>query len=190
GNILIDAAAQAATRGRQTLDRDGILGAKGRVNEPALKRLLRHPYYRKGAPKSTGRDDFPVKKFLAEARVRGADLVATATALTVESIAKAYEDLILKKGYPLRAIFVSGGGAKNPTLMEWLQMRLPEIRVAKLSEEGFDGQLIEAQGFACFGYLALHGQPVGGPWTGVRDFGPPAHITPGRNWNEIVATRS
>src|SRR5205085_10140307 len=115
-------------------------------------------------------------------KTRDASLVATATAITVESIARAYETFILKKNLPLHTIYFTGGGARNRFLIKSLRARLSEIRIAPLTELGSDPHYIEANAFAYFGHLALQGQPLGGAWTGVRNWAPPAHITPGRAW--------
>jgi anhydro-N-acetylmuramic acid kinase len=113
-------------------------------------------------------------------------LVATATAITVESIARAYGDFILKKKLPLAGIYFSGGGSRNKFLMNCLRRRLSGIGISKVEDLGVDGRYLEATAFAYFGFLALLGCPLGGPWTGVSGWAPPAHIIPGRNWPQIV----
>ncbi len=190
GNVWIDAATVTATRGKQTFDRNGALAKKGTVDQKALRKLLAHPYFRKAPPKSTGRDDFPIEIFLKACKKKGADLVATATAVTIESIALAYENQILKRKLPLHRIFVCGGGAKNTTLIQGLAARMPNIHFSALDQSGLDPQLIESQAFAYFGFLSLMGRPLGGPWTGAKRFGPPAQLIPGENWLSIVRSIS
>jgi anhydro-N-acetylmuramic acid kinase len=185
-NIWIDAAAELATAGRKKIDEDGKLAARGKIDIPGVRRALNHPYFKKQVPKSTGRDDFPFELLLAATRARGADLVATATAVTVESIGLAYEAWIIGKRRPLGAILLCGGGARNPVLVGWLQDRLSGVPVEPIESVGLSGKVIEAQGFALFGYLALNGKPLGGSWTGVKEFGPPAHIVPGKNWSAVL----
>lgn len=186
-NLWIDAAAARATNGHLRMDRGGRLARLGRVDDEAVRRALAHPFFRKSAPKSTGRDEFPFELLTKHTGAKGADLVATATAVTVESIARAYENAILRRGLPLHTIHFGGGGAKNPTLLEWLAARLPSIRIATLEDSGHDSQLVEAQAFAYSGCLALLGHPVGGAWTGASGFAPPAHLIPGANWRRVVA---
>lgn len=185
-NVYIDTAAEIATRGKKSFDRGGELAAKGRVNEAVLKKLMAHPFLKLKPPKSTGRDDFTVDWFKKIAgKLKGPDLVATATAFTVESIAQAYEKYLLGK-HPLRTVYFTGGGTKNLTLMAWLEHRLEGLKVSTLEEAGFDPQYIEAQAFAFMGYRSLLGLPVGGSWTGAPGFAPPGWITPGRNWRELL----
>ncbi len=112
-------------------------------------------------------------------------VVATATALTVESIGRAYEQHILRKKLPLHTVYICGGGAKNHALTSWLQDRLPTVTFSPLEASGLDPQYIEAQAFALYGYMSLQGSPLGGSWTGVRGFGSPGHITPGKNWGTL-----
>lgn len=185
GNIWIDAATARATAGRLRMDRGGRLGARGEPDYRAIESILSRRYFQCPPPKSTGRDDFPFQQLLARTRARGPDLVATATWVTIESIARAYERHVTGMRLPLGQILLSGGGARNRTLLTGLRARLPGIEVRTLTEEGIDGQLVEAQAFAYFGYLTLVGAPVGGSWTGCHGFGPPGHIIPGLNWGRL-----
>jgi anhydro-N-acetylmuramic acid kinase len=190
-NAWIDAAAARVSHGKLAMDRGGKLAKKGRPDLGAVRAVLAHPFFRKHAPKSTGRDDFPFEILLKLTDVRGPDLVATATAVTIASVAQAYEKEILKQGLPLDQIHFCGGGAKNPALIggirDWLGDRV-EVHVLGQSGRGsaYDPQLIEAQAFAYAGCLSLLGSPIGGPWTGARGFGPPAHVIPGENWAEVT----
>src|SRR5262249_38931398 len=122
-------------------------------------------------------------------RAKGADLVATATMITVESIALAYENAILRKKLPLHEIYFCGGGANNPSIVEGVRRRLrsTNVHVCSICQAGLDPQLVEAQAFAYLGYLSLLGEPVGGAWTGARDFGPPGHLIPGTNWERLLS---
>jgi len=185
-NLWIDAAAALVTDGRVQFDRDGKLAASVSPDFRAIENILKERFFAKRPPKSTGRDDFPFSLFQEATRARDAGLVATATAITVESIGRAYADFVTKRGLPLNAIYFCGGGARNRFLMESLQRRLSGIEVKKLDSTGFDSKFIEAQAFAYFGYLALRGEALGGSWTGAELSAPSAHIIPGANWPEIV----
>lgn len=186
-NVWIDAAMVNATRGKKQFDAGGATALQGEIDLPILKILLKHPYLKRSAPKSTGRDEFPPEYFFERAKkLKGDDLVATATAYTVETIAQAYEKFILGERRPLTRIYLCGGGAKNLAIRTWLSDRLPGVTVLTLEEHGFLSEFIEAQAFAFLGYRSLLGLPVGGSWTGVQGFAPPAMITPGKNWLGIL----
>ncbi len=183
-NLWIDEAVARATRGKQTFDRGGMIAATGTMDLTAVERVLKLPYFKKGIPKSTGRDDFPFELLASRTRARGADLVATATAVTAASIADAYKRFVIKK-HRLSAIYFSGGGARNEMLMDSVAVLLPGVRVQSIAEVGLDETLIECQAFAILAYRTLRGEPLGGAWTGVRGWGPPAHIIPGENWERV-----
>jgi anhydro-N-acetylmuramic acid kinase len=139
GNMIIDELAWIATNGRQTYDVDGILAAGGRVHEKLLEKWMSDPYFSKSPPKTTGRELFGAqfaRRIMKEAKgIDIHDLIATATALTAESIARAYRDFIHPRG-PVHEVLLAGGGAKNPTLVRMLDERMPKTKllVYKASE--------------------------------------------------------
>lgn len=128
GNMLIDELASTATGGAQTYDVDGAIGARGKVRHDLLDAWMSDPYFSKAPPKTTGRELFGAqfaKRIRADSPgVPIEDLVATATALTAESIARAYRDFIQPRG-PIHEVLVAGGGANNPTLLAMMKERLP-----------------------------------------------------------------
>ncbi|MBI3182123.1 MAG: anhydro-N-acetylmuramic acid kinase [Myxococcales bacterium] len=171
GNMLLDALSQRASRGRLRFDRDGELSRRGRVIRPALEELLRHPFLRRPPPRSTGRESFGkelASKLWRRFGRRPFDLLATAAAFTVEATARAYEKWVLP-ARTLEAIYLSGGGSRNPTLVGGLSRRLAPLPVRPLADLGFPEEAKEA---ACFALLAsewLAGQPQNvPPATGAR----------------------
>ena len=139
GNMIIDELAWIATNGKQTYDADGALAEAGNVREDLLERWMADPYFTKSPPKTTGRELFGAqfaRRILAESKdVDVHDLIATATALTAESIARAYRDFIHPRG-PVHEVLLAGGGAKNATLVRMLQARMPKqkLKIYKASE--------------------------------------------------------
>ena len=185
-NLWIDAAAELVSGGKLKFDRDGKMARGHEADSRAVENVLHEDFFARRPPKSTGRDDFPFSILLKATRVRDGRLVATATEITVESIARAYESFVMKRGMPLREIYFSGGGARNSFLMERLRARMDGVEVRKIDELGVDSRFLEANAFGYFGYLALKGAALGGSWTGVEGWAPPAHVMPGRNWERIV----
>ena len=139
GNMIIDELTWVATNGRQTYDVDGALAEAGKVREDLLQRWMSDSYFSMSPPKTTGRELFGTqyaRRILAEAPdVPIDDLIATATALTAESIARAYRDFIHPRG-PVHEVLLAGGGAKNPTLVQMLRERMPKqkLLIYKASE--------------------------------------------------------
>ena len=129
GNMIIDELAYEATNGGQTFDADGAIGARGKVHEDLLASWMSDPYFAKSPPKTTGRELFGAqfaKRIRKESPdVPIEDLVATATALTAESIARAYRDFLEPRG-PIHEVLVAGGGANNPTLLAMMRKRMPK----------------------------------------------------------------
>ncbi len=163
GNMMLDALASRISGGRLRMDRDGRIAARGQVNQPLLARLMRNPYFGRRPPKSTGREEFGthlLDRIVADARrmkIVDYDLVATVTALTARSIADACRRFILPRG-PVDQLIVTGGGAKNSTLMRMLAAELPEVEVITAAELGVDGDALEAVAFAILGYQMLRGR--------------------------------
>jgi len=105
------------------------------------------------APRTAGREQYGrdyAARFLNECRRHAKnpeDALATATALTAESIAKSYERFVRPKmkGAPVDYI-VSGGGARNATLIAMLSRWLEPIgcRVMAIEEFGMPAEAKEA----------------------------------------------
>jgi anhydro-N-acetylmuramic acid kinase len=153
-------------------DRDGELARAGAPVEAVVRELMRDPYFLQEPPKSTGRELFTpdyVRSFIDRCRGAGAsqkDTVATAVLLTARSIADAYGRFIAE---PVEEVLVSGGGARNPALVEALRRELAPMRTRLFEEEFFDGEAKEAVAFALLGYLHLMGRPGNVPRaTGAR----------------------
>jgi anhydro-N-acetylmuramic acid kinase len=155
-------------------DEDGRIAASGRVLQPVVDALLAEPYFAAEPPKSTGRELFDaayVKRLIAMCRTEksdatDADLVATATALTAQSIADAYRRFIPE---PVTETIISGGGAKNAALRAQLTRAIAPLRVATFEERFFDGEAKEAVAFALLAHLHLEGLPGNVPTaTGAR----------------------
>ncbi len=168
GNALIDAAVEIATSGRHTFDRDGRLAAQGKVLPDLLEELLAHPYFALATPKSTGREVFgrPFVERLVEAvQPEGdedwLDLIATLTELTARSIADAYARWVIPRG--VEEVFVTGGGARNPTLLARLRTLVDPLPVRDASELGVDPDVKEAIAFAVLAWAHLRGIPANVP---------------------------
>jgi anhydro-N-acetylmuramic acid kinase len=145
-------------------DVDGKLAHAGTPDERVVAELLAAPYFAAHPPKSTGRELFDAAyahDLVARCRSRrtgatSADIVSTATLLTARSISDAYTRFIPE---PISEVLLSGGGARNPALVEMIRRLLAPLAVLRFDERFFDGDAKEAVAFALLGWLHLRGRP-------------------------------
>jgi anhydro-N-acetylmuramic acid kinase len=167
GNMVIDAVVQQLF-GRN-YDRGGKIARGGQPHNDVIQRLLAAPFFRQRPPRTAGREEFGrefVGRFLQ--MCRGAsrpDVVATATALTARSIADALRRFVLARDKSYRELIVSGGGAKNPTLVSILRRELTPLRLAlHFSDEfGIPAEAKEAVAFALLAHETWHRRPSNVP---------------------------
>ena len=184
GNMVIDHLVGRITAGRRRYDAGGRLAARGCVCEPLLKELMRHPFFRRRPPKTTGREEFGAA-FAEDLWRRGqamgladADLMATATTLTSRSIAKAYQRFL-----PVAPdeVILCGGGAHNQTLVAMLRKKLHPAKVLTTDDFGISADAKEAVSFAVLAAATIRGLPANVPLaTGARRPVVLGKIIPGR----------
>jgi anhydro-N-acetylmuramic acid kinase len=167
GNMVIDAVMEEIFGRRY--DRDGKIAAAGRVLDRVVAQLMRARFFGQKPPRTAGREEFGseyVSRFLRLCRdADKADVVATATALTARSIADAVQRFVLRKQGRYQEMIVSGGGAKNPTLMAMLRNQIAPLGIAlRYSDEfGLPSEAKEAVAFAVLAYETWHRRPSNVP---------------------------
>lgn len=111
-------------------DEAGRFAADGAVNQALLNALLDEPFFEQAPPKSTGRDLFNSEwldaKLAGFASLAPADVQATLTTLTAVSVAREIE----RHAPGCRAVYVCGGGARNPELLKALERALDQSGVS------------------------------------------------------------
>jgi len=139
------------------VDEDGAFAATGKVNGAALDQMLANAFFDRLPPKSLDRMDFGTEAVEA---LSPADGAATLTAFTAASLARA------RAHFPDSAEtwIVSGGGRHNKTLMAMLKARV-NAPVISAEEAGWDGDALEAQGFAYLAMRSKKGLPLSLPTT-------------------------
>jgi anhydro-N-acetylmuramic acid kinase len=164
-------------------DRDGERARRGRAVSSAMNSLLADPYFTQLPPKSTGRERFGpefAERLIGLVRQAGGsdnDAIATATALTAETVASAISRWTPAAGG--EELVISGGGARNPALVEQLAARVHPRPIKLFDELFFNGEAKEALVFAFLGHLTLSGRPGNLPAaTGARGPRVLGHITP------------
>lgn len=147
GNAMIDDAMQ--TQHGKAFDEGGAIAASEKIDEAQIQEWLKNPYFDLKPPKSLDRNDFNIT-----------GNIATLTAFTVEGIAKSLEHLPQAP----KAWYITGGGRKNKTMMQELADRLG-VPVLPVEEAGWNGDAIEAEGFAYLAVRSLAGLPLTFPTT-------------------------
>jgi anhydro-N-acetylmuramic acid kinase len=147
GNTLMDAWCEKVNG--NSYDKDGEFAFQGKVLPDLLKLLLSEQYFSQSPPKSTGREKFNLvwlKGQLAQLETgsnSNADIQRTLLELSAVSISQQ----IQSHSAPC-AIFVCGGGALNPLLMQRLQALMPDYRISDTRALNIDPMFVEAIAFA------------------------------------------
>jgi len=176
GNMVIDALAQKLLGKR--FDPNGAFAARGKVLQTVLRKTLSNPYFMLKPPRTAGREQFGreyAARFLADCKRNSKqpeDALATATALTAETIAQSYKTFVraAMRGSQVDYV-VSGGGASNQTLMAMLAERLEPLgsKLASSSDFGVPVEAKEAMAFALLAWQTWHHLPGNVPTaTGAR----------------------
>lgn len=176
-NALLDAAVVRGTDGVARFDVDGALASSGRVDATVLGELLAEPYFRRSAPKSTGKELFHLGYLDARPRLLALavrDQLATLAELTARTVARAVLDADADV-----AVF-AGGGVRNPLVMRRIRELLTDVSVLTYDELGVDPDAKEALLFAMLGWLTWHGIPGASPtYTGAARPVVLGSVTPG-----------
>lgn len=161
GNTIIDAACREYFN--KPYDEDSAIANAGRVDELLLDDLLHHPFFNASLPKTTGPELFNLE-YVANAQqtsrsfnINKTDLVTTLSAFTGRTISN-----FIKTHFniPSLKIFVSGGGARNPYVINYLKNALPDATISNTSDLGINPDAKEAILFALLGNEALCGEPI------------------------------
>ncbi|MBD3349342.1 MAG: anhydro-N-acetylmuramic acid kinase [Candidatus Eisenbacteria bacterium] len=168
GNALLDEIMSRATDGAESFDRDGRLALEGEAREDAVEEFLRHPYFAKRPPKSTGKELFGNEAARRLARMvnrdtrleslEGAplrDLLATAALVTARGVSDATRSFLPR----VEEVVASGGGTSNRAIMECLRRLFDPVPVVGLEALGMDPDAKEAVGFAVLARETLRGRP-------------------------------
>ena len=162
GNMVIDQLMQGLFD--KPYDRNGETARAGEILQPVLEHFLDGGYMRRKPPKTAGREEFGreyAQAFLRRCgRASKADVIATATALTAQSIARAIGKFVLPCGMYSEYI-VSGGGTRNRTLMRMLgeDVAALGLKLRHSDELGVPSQAKEAVAFALLAYQTWHRRP-------------------------------
>lgn len=161
-NVLADA--WASRHLDKPFDENGQFAASGHVHPALLDELLDEPFFMQPPPKSTGRDLFNTQwldvKLRGFATLSPADVQATLVELTGLSITRE----IVRHAPDCRAVYVCGGGARNPVMLAALARALAAhglagALVTTTAALGVPPHQVEALAFAWLAMRCIARQP-------------------------------
>lgn len=161
GNTLIDAVCRQYFD--LPFDENAKIALSGNVNQQLLSALKAHSFFEEKLPKSTGPELFNMD-YVAQAQQKSStqnisptDLLATLTVFTAQILAES-----ILKNFPVQnlQIYVSGGGARNPMMLQNLQKMLPKSSIQNSDVLGLNADAKEAVLFALLANEAVAGEPT------------------------------
>ncbi|MFT6985208.1 MAG: anhydro-N-acetylmuramic acid kinase [Psychromonas sp.] len=159
GNMLMDGWINKVKN--QPFDKNADFAKHGKVSSLLLTQLLSDPYFALPAPKSTGREKFNLdwlEQQLTEidgALLSDADIQRTLLELSAQTISQQ-----IKQSSAGGDVFVCGGGALNPLLMQRIQSLLPLHTVNDTNALDIDPMFVEAIAFAWLAEQRLLKAPI------------------------------
>lgn len=154
GNTLMDVWCKKHTG--KDYDAKGEWAAQGAYSASFLDKLCSHSYFKKNAPKSTGRELFNLSwleqqlalepKIIAPQHIQAT--LAMFTSRTIVDEIHKFKDV--------EQVYVCGGGAKNEFLMECLSSQLNACELSTTEDLGIAPDSVEALAFAWLAYAHIH----------------------------------
>ena len=159
GNTLLDAYARKFLN--QPYDENGAMARSGRLNADLLAALKVDTFFDAPFPKTTGPEVFSIA-YVEAAQIRShteiitpADLMATLVQFSADTIADAIGRVMhTDETYH---VYMSGGGAHNPTLTDAIRQKLPNCIFGSTTGLGINGDAKEAVLFAVLANECLMG---------------------------------
>ncbi len=155
GNALLDDFIY--TRQNKRFDEGGVLAKSGTVEEALVETWMAMPYFTLPVPKSLDRNEWDVS---AADYLSDEDGAATLAAFSVEAIVHG-ASLLPKEP---QMWLVCGGGRHNRYFIDYLQLGLM-MPVKPVEDVGWNGDAIEAEGFAYLAVRSILGEALSLPMT-------------------------
>ncbi|MFN4149743.1 MAG: N-acetylmuramic acid 6-phosphate etherase, partial [Candidatus Sericytochromatia bacterium] len=163
GNMIIDSMIKKISNGKLNYDANGEMASNGKVSQALLSDLLSNPYFDRLPPKSTGREIFgeqysnEVWNKAKSLNLSNEDIVSTVTFFTAKTISDAFYKFLPELP---EEMVISGGGAKNSTLLKYLKELLDnKVEISNIEKYGILSDAKEAVAFALLAYCTIFGLP-------------------------------
>lgn len=162
GNTLMDQFVQQNFK-PLFFDEDAAIARKGEVNKVLLNKLLQHNFFMQEFPKTTGPELFNLTYLdnalssIEKQNISNEDILSTLNRFTAEGIVKGIKKFI--SADIIAAVYLSGGGAHNPLLLENLKEMLPNIIFKNTRDLGINPDAKEAILFALLANETVAGDP-------------------------------
>lgn len=158
GNMLIDGLCSYYFH--KSYDKDAKIASKGKINKLLFEFICREDeYFRMKPPKSTGREYYGkafLKNIINKSKnISEEDVLRTVTEYTSYSLYYNISHFVNEKN--ISEIFVSGGGASNPVIMNSLKSYFVNSKVGKLELKGINPANKEAVLFAVLANETISG---------------------------------
>ncbi|WP_234567140.1 anhydro-N-acetylmuramic acid kinase [Rhodohalobacter sp. 614A] len=165
GNTLIDSLMMHYYN--KPYDEDGNVAFSGDLNEGLLRELLNDDWFEEEKSKTTGPEFFNIpwlkekmeKAGINQDELDPKDIIRTASELSARTIVKSIQQQKITS--ETAVIYVSGGGAHNPYLMQRIRELMPANEVKNISEIGLSPDAKEAVLFAVLANEMLAGKGFG-----------------------------
>ncbi|MGB4959554.1 MAG: anhydro-N-acetylmuramic acid kinase [Saprospiraceae bacterium] len=144
-------------------DKNAVMASKGVVHESLLVALKNHYFFQLKFPKTTGPEVFNLSYVQSAidsfqiSHLSHEDILATLNRLSAETITEAIQAIIRDSPFH---IYMSGGGAHNPLLVNTMKALLPNCIFDSCDHIGILGDAKEAVLFAVLANETLAGHPV------------------------------
>ena len=162
GNTLIDKLTQKYFN--RDYDENAEIALSGNINPALMDALLQDLWFVKKGSKSTGPEYFSLdwieeraeKANIEIGEIAAEDILATVTELSAYTIAESISTAI--KDCENVKVYVSGGGAHNPFMIQRIKVHLSGVDVVPFSNLGYDPDAKEAVIFAVLANEMLAGE--------------------------------
>ena len=162
GNTIMDAYIQQQFPGKY-FDVNATVALQGKIDELLLSALKEHAFFKSDFPKTTGPEVFNLN-YLMDALQKSNtknlstyDVMATLNKFSADMIVAAFAASIKNKNV---VVYSSGGGMRNPLLMQNIKDQLPDISFKTTDDLNINPDAKEAILFALLANEALCGGEI------------------------------